>query len=340
MKKILFMLAGILLFMSSCKFVHEYTEGPGVDPSLIDVNLSLSIDMDLNDEDPIIQTYKDMLSSRFDIRYIVEIYKVSDSYAETVGNLVKRIVKTEETIIENGIYRIDEEISLHAGMYSVMVWVDFVKKGTDGDYYYDTSNLHEIRVNLVDGSYKGYDATKDAFSAQKNMDLIPYANERFAEYNMEIPVKRPFAVYQVVTTDVAKYKADYAQDIYPSVAPSISQAVYGLYFPMGYNVYYGVPDDFKANVSYDYQVVETVEGEEAIIASDYVFIDDKDTFYYLNFSVKTADGKTITTVKDLKVNLQRNRLTIIRGDFLTRNIDDGEIGIDPGFDDEIVVPIG
>lgn len=341
MKKILLAIITLLMFCPACESVHEFPEEPGVDPSLIDVNLSVVIDMDLNDEDPITQTYRNMLGDNYDIRYIVEIYEVTDSYAETIGHRIKRIEKIEQTIIENGTYKIDEDVQLHAGVYSVMAWVDFIKKGTNQDYYYNTSNLHEIRVNLIDGKYNGYDATKDAFSAQKNMDLIPYANDRFVQYNMEIPVERPFAVYQVITTDLAKYKSDFSSKPYSSIRPSLTNAQYGLYFPMGYNVYYGVPDDFRANVSFAHEVVETVEGEEAIVASDYVFVDNKDTFYYLNFSINNAEDALISTVRDLKINLQRNRLTIIRGEFLTRDIDDGEIGIDPGFDgEEIVVPIG
>lgn len=77
-------------------------------------------------------------------------------------------------------------------------------------------------------------------------------------------------------------------------------------------------------------MVETVEGEgRHSVASDYVFVDDKDTFYYLNFSINNAEDALISTVRDLKINLQRNRLTIIRGEFLTRDIDDGELASIP-----------
>ena len=124
-----------------------------------------------------------------------------------------------------------------------MVWIDFVIKGTDADYYYSTANLHEIRINRIDGAYPGYDVTKDAFSAQENLDLIPYANERFAEISS-----------------------------YASIRPAHTEAAYGLYFPMGYNVYYSVPDAFEAGVGYTFDVVETVEQKEAILASDYVFV--------------------------------------------------------------------
>ena len=109
---------------------------------------------------------------------------------------------------------------------------------------------------------------------------------------------------------------------------------------MGYNVYYSVPDAFEAGVGYTFDVVETVEQKEAILASDYVFVDDKETFYYLNCSLYSAEDKLINTSRDIRTNLERNRLTNVRGEFLTRDIDDGEIGIDPGVDEEIIVPIG
>ena len=75
MRKIIFILLSAVLSLTACKTIHEYPGEPGVDPSLIDVKLSLDIDMELNDGDPIIQTYMDMLGSAYDIRYIVEIYK-------------------------------------------------------------------------------------------------------------------------------------------------------------------------------------------------------------------------------------------------------------------------
>lgn len=339
MKKTLLILSAAIMTLTGCRTIHEYPDDLGVDPSLIDVRLSLDIDMKLNDEDPIIQTYRDMLGSGFDIRYIVEIYRLADSYAETVGDLEKRIVRTEDTIIEDGTYEINEAINLPAGHYSIMAWVDFVQKGTQDDDYYNTANLHEIRINRPDGAYPGYDATKDAFCAQKDLDLDP-SGEYFARVEMTIPVERPFAVYQVVTTDLGKYMENNSSHAASAVRPARTDAAYGLYFPMGYNVYYSVPDAFETNVGYTFDVVETVEQQEAIIASDYVFVDDKETFYYLDMSVYSAEDKLINTSREIRINLEKNRLTIVRGEFLTRDIDDGEIGIDPGFDEEIVVPIG
>ena len=56
MRKIIFILLSAVLSLTACKTIHEYPGEPGVDPSLIDVKLSLDIDMELNDGDPIIQT--------------------------------------------------------------------------------------------------------------------------------------------------------------------------------------------------------------------------------------------------------------------------------------------
>lgn len=341
MKKIyLILCTAIVSLCFSCSTIHEYPEGEGVDLSYIDVDLSLLIDMSLDDEITTPQTYAALLSQSYDIRYIVEIYRIADSYAETVGSLERRIVKTESTIIENGKYHIDENVKLHAGKYNVLVWVDFVQKGTDDDYYYDTNNLHNVRIRKQSGVYEGYHVTKDAFSACKEMNLIPYAHQRNCRYEMEIPVERPFAVYQVVTTDMDKYKEENDSYSYSQIRPSYSNVAYGLYFPMGFNVYYQVPDAFTAGIGYKFNVVEQAEGKEAVLASDFVFVDNKETFYYIGFNVNTPEGTLINQTKELKVKLNRNKMTIIKGAFLTKDIDDGSIGIDPGFDDEIIVPIG
>lgn len=320
-----------VIFVSSCTTIHEFPDGEGVDPTLIDVDLSLRINMDFNDEDPIIQTYSDMLEKDYDIRYIIEIYKVSDSYAETVGSIVKRIERIESTIIENGDYNVEEDVHLHAGVYSVMVWMDFIRKGTASDYFYDTSNLHEIKVNRIDGEYWGYDTAKDAFSAQETIDLTPFADERFAEYSLEARVKRPFAVYKVIANDVNDYTG---------ATPALTEAGYGLYFPMGYNVYYSVPDNFVTGVEYRYDPYMSSDPGEMVIASDFVFVNDNDTFYFLNMTVYDQNGEPVSVAKDIKINLQRNRMTIVKGAFLTKDVDNGQVGIDPGFDDEIIVPIG
>ena len=48
MRKIIFILLSAVLSLTACKTIHEYPGEPGVDPSLIDVKLSLDIDMELN----------------------------------------------------------------------------------------------------------------------------------------------------------------------------------------------------------------------------------------------------------------------------------------------------
>lgn len=340
MKKISIIFSILILAFTSCTTIHEFPEGEGVDPSLINVDLSLSINMSI-DQDNIIQTYQNMLASDYDVRYIVDIYKEAPSYAETIGSFVQRIVKTESVIIESGIYKINERIALHAGIYNIMVWVDFVKKGTDKDLYYNTENLFEVKINKINGEYHGYNVTKDAFTAMKQIDLTPYAHDRFVEYEVVASVERPFAVYQVITTDIDKYAEKFESYSYSEIKPSNVTVAYQNYFPMGFNVYYSVPDNLLTGIGYEYSVIDGESPKEAILASDFVFVKkDKSDFYFIDFEVKDPNERHINTIKDLKINLYRNKMTIIKGDFLTKDINDGEVGIDPGFDDEIVVPIG
>ena len=43
---------------------------------------------------------------------------------------------------------------------------------------------------------------------------------------------------------------------------------------------------------------------------------------------------------NVDIPLRRNRETVIRSRFLTRNLGDGGLGVDEGFDDEYVIVVG
>lgn len=326
-RRILTLILSSSLALYGCDTILQYPEGEGTDPTLIDVNLSIGIDMKLDEEPSLLPEYDKIMSDGYDIRYIAEVYRTGGSYAETSENLVERIVCTEDSMPEDGIFVLDRSISVHAGSYSLMIWVDFVAEGKADDLYYDTGSLHEVRYMMQGGKYSGYDISKDAFAGKADIDLTGYAGSRFEKIEVKAEVKRPFAVYKVIATDAEK------------IMPKTSEARYGLYFPLGYNVFYGAPDAFSPGIGYSFDVYAAEGIGEAVIASDMVFIDDEETFYYLDMDIISESGTTINSVDGLCINLSRNRMTVIKGQFITKEFENGGVGIDPGFDDEIVVPI-
>jgi hypothetical protein len=251
---------------------------------------------------------------------------------------VKRIVKTESNIIANGIYHIQDTIQFSIKKYRIIAWMDFVEKGTTADKYYNTDDLQRIVILPQPGGYQGYHTTKDAFTAKIDMDLTPYRGQRFIQYKALLSVKRPFAIYQIVTTDIKQYITYHQTLSYASIQPSKTTLAYNLFFPLGYNAYLNAPDNFQANIQYPCDIVEIVPEQEALIASDFVFVEEN-TFYLVDFEILSAEDVHINTVRGLRINLERNKLTIVRAEFLTKDMDDGHVGIDDGFEDEIIIQI-
>ena len=335
--RLLFLLCLTASF-TGCDLVHEFPDDNPVDPTLIDLTLSLSINMQFA-SDTIYQTYASMLGGDYDIRYIVDIYEADPNSATyDVNKRIKRIVQTENNVITEGTYELGDTLQLPAKKYEIISWIDFVDKGTNTDKYYSTADLQQVSI-IRNGTYTGYNTTKDAFTGQTEIDLTPYKGQRYVHYDASMDVERPFAVYQIITTDIERYITYHRSPTYATPEPASTKCAYNLYFPMGYNAFLNTPENFLAGINYKYDVTDVVPGKEAIVASDYVFVGN-DVFYQINFEMLTSDDTHINTVNNLRIDLKRNHITIIRGEFLTRDLNNnGGIGIDDGFTDEIVVHI-
>ncbi|MDR1810001.1 MAG: hypothetical protein LBR34_06335 [Prevotella sp.] len=324
------------LAFTGCDLVHYFPDDDPVNPYLAEITVTVDIDMQLS-SDTIYQTYASMLEGDYDIRYIVDLFEV-DNIGNTPkqANRVKRIVKTESNIVSNGLYHIQDTLRLPLNKYLIMVWMDFVDKGSTDDKYYNTDDLQNIAIIMQNGQYTGYNTTKDAFTAKVDMDLTPYAGQRFVHYEALAEVIRPFAIYRIITTDIQQYMTYHQTLSYSSIKPATTNLAYNLFFPLGYNAFLFKPDNYRAGIGYRWNIIETLPEQEAILASDYVFVED-DTFYTVDFEVFSAENKHINTVRDVRINLKRNHLTILRDEFLTKDLDDGNVGIDDRFSDEIIV---
>lgn len=319
-----------------CDTIHEF-------PSEIDLGEHvIDLDIDLNmafDSEVIYQTYTRMLESDYDIRYTVEIYNTNEQHLNRLGTKHQRIVKTESEIIFNGTYTVKEKLKVPTGTYEIIAWVDFVEKGTTNDKYYETTDLQKITIIPQDDKYKGYTTAKDAFKGRLSMDIKPIDSQENIHHTISIEAKRPFAIYEIVTSDIKTYKTKHGALSYTTAQPITTNLYYNLFFPMGYNVFSSSPDNFKSGTHYTYGITESATEDEAVLASDIVFVEN-DTFYFVDFEIISAAGKRINGISNLKINLKRNKRTIIKGEFLTKDLDPNNgIGIDENFSDEIIIYI-
>lgn len=326
-----------LVAQISCQKIHEFPGDTPNDPSLVDTEIALTLGIDV-EMAVMIQTRSsyDALMADYDVRYVLDIYPNPTSGEASLGNRIQRIIHTERELHQRGYsLSVAKSLKLRPENYLVLVWVDFVPRGTVQDLHYDTHDLTAIKQ--ISGN--GFHLSKDAFCARATLELAPFKGQIDVHYVLKCPVERPFAMYEIVATDLAKYISSFSSSAtYESIRPAKSALGYELYLPKGYSVRYDVPNLLTPNVRYDFNAIDSLNQNRVVLASDYVFVADSSSFY-INMAVQNAQGQEVSTINGLKINLWRNRKTIIYGDFLTRGVDGGGIGIDGKFDKEIIVSI-
>lgn len=333
-KTVIYIVWMLVLVLTGCKkTILEFPEGEGVDPTRIKTRLELKVDF-TPITDPLIATYGGNRSGDFDVRYQVEIYAKTGADA---GNKVFRTSWTEQVISE-GETTVPVDVELRAEEYDVYAWIDFVPSGTESDHHYLTSDLR--KVSIANPNVAGHDS-RDAFSGKAVADLTPNRDNWFASVTVPVEMERPFGKFKIVTTDVRKFLESYKPiGTYTDIVPARTMCRYTCYFPTSYNLDTRLADvnDFKQGIKHEAEVVEK-EGNTAVLTYNYVLVCNDNTTVSAEIDVWNKDGEHLITTQNIKIPIQRNKLTIVSGEFLTKDFGTGGTGIDDSFDDEIIIII-
>lgn len=328
----------LTIALASC--VHDYPgmteEGEeGVDPTLVEVNTEVTLDLELVPLEII--TQESARSGTNKARNITT--KADDGYrrrfiieAWREGKPTTRQVTVMETAEEDGDAKISLPIhlKLHALEYTLAVWTDYVKAGTTDDLYYDTDNLQQVACT---DPYTGSTPHRDCLYGTAALDLRQYRNEWNARVQVKVDMVRPLAKYELIATDVQKFLQKTQKQRAGGTAYTITVS-YGFYFPLGFNVLSGKPDRSEMGVAFTAPLVVTDNGSgECTLASDYIFVNGDESYVPLGIEIKDNAGNGISRTTGIDVPYRRGHLTTVRGHFLTNRYDTG-IGIDPDFDDD------
>ena len=328
----------LTIALASC--VHDYPgmteEGEeGVDPTLVEVNTEVTLDLELVPLEII--TQESARSGTNKARNITT--KADDGYrrrfiieAWREGKPTTRQVTVMETAEEDGDAKISLPIhlKLHALEYTLAVWTDYVKAGTTDDLYYDTDNLQQVACT---DPYTGSTPHRDCLYGTAVLDLRQYRDEWNARVQVKVDMVRPLAKYELIATDVQKFLQKTQKQRAGGTAYTITVS-YGFYFPLGFNVLTGKPDRSEMGVAFTAPLTVTDNGSgECTLASDYIFVNGDESYVPLGIEIKDNAGNGISRTTGIDVPYRRGHLTTVRGHFLTNRYDTG-IGIDPDFDDD------
>lgn len=334
----------LALLLSGCKAtVLEFPENGGVDPTLVHVDLTLTVD-------PSIEPYAatsgvaEAAQEEHDVRWMVEVFR-----DEIDGDPVERRILSCDPQTD-GRHTIETSLALHAAKYKIVAWMDYVDDGSTDDKYYRVPSLSAISIPEGE-DYVGDEDHKDTYVGQEEIDLTGYRDAWNETVRHKMTLERPMAKIEFITTDVVKLLKELAaqraelqgvvSENLLSENPDLSairvSVSYGGYFPSSFNAYTNKPNDARQGVSFECGMTPLSE-QEARLCSDYVFVNGSESAVYVNLTIRDDEGNLLNNVGNVEVPIVRGKLTTIRDEFLTQRFSPG-IGIDPGFDGDINIVI-
>ena len=329
------------LAISSCEKVHQFPEkGKDVDPTDIETRVNINCKVQLTGLDIVTKSsMSDVLQSDstdyYDRRFIVNIH--ANEYTDTLvesHTIIRDVTDVTPLVIDT---------KLHTRKYKVIVWMDYVRKGTQTDLYYNTSNgeaLNAIHQPSADKYTAGSDF-KDAQTFTSDIDLTPYAGQWYADITIPAPLERPVAKITILANDLAEYASQIGyKGSLSELADDVSlEFSYDGYYPTGFNAHTGRLNDsqvgygFKCGASFPY----TLEQKDYTrIGYDYVFVNGETSSVTITVRIKSKSGQFINEVNNVVVPITRGKETVLIYKFFTKEYVPG-IGINPEFDGEFNV---
>lgn len=297
------------------------------EPSGIEVTLNLNPDLSPITDEVIPQTLSEGDGLR--LRYIVDIY------AQTGKQLGQRVLR-RVVYPEN-----NDPLSITATLpfekYRVMAWTDYIGQDSQEDLFYLTGDLRKVAIK--GNPHVGCNDGKDAFSGCLEFDIRGYKGSKVT-IPQSVTMTRPHGKYRIETTDLAQYEERAAAQSGNPV-PSYAVVTFPRFYPYGYDCVTSLayPGAYREGVTYR-SPVTTGADNTAVLAFDYVFISNaSETVVTANMSIYDDQDRLINTIEGIRIPIYRNKVTVIRNQFLTKDFQGGNMGIEDGFDDEIVIEL-
>lgn len=319
------MLVVSMIYAASCSTITEFPDENAVDPTLVNANVRISLNTIIDDA-----TRTDAHDGAIKQRIIVEAYRLN----ETAKPAIREEVLTEKSYGDNVV---NVSIPLNTTKYRIAVWADDVQTAAPSDmYYYTAETLRKIRYN---GEYTANEEGKDCFSASKDIDLTKYNGEWDATIDIDMELKRPVGKLILISDDVETYitrAESRGETISRAEINSLTAKVfYSGFAPNGFDAYEGILNDATTGLSFNTNF-QLINENEAMVAFDYVFADEKGTQYDIAMQIFDSEGKLINEVGSKKTTVVSGETTVLKSDFLTGDYKPG-IGVDTNYDGSIDV---
>lgn len=255
------------------------------------------------------------------------------------GHVLRCVAEVCQTGTDEVVYRktvIPEQqafdLRLNAGSYDLRLWMDYVPSGTISDASYLTSN----GLTAVSISHKPYTANTDSKDAAYVFCQDATLNAKGD--TLDVRPERPLAKFRLVATDVERYRRQVEENGYPSLENLKVNISYEGYFPSGFNVVTGKPNNAIGGVGYEHALPPVSHRDnETTVTSDWIFVNGTESFVRADILISDKQGTPVSRIDGVRIDYHRGYLTTVRGDFLTAGTNGGGIHVDTSWEGEYEV---
>ena len=343
-----FALALFATLFTTCD-VHEWPEEVPITEEYF--TIFLDFDTDMAEQEHFYDSRSAELIADYEMRYTLKAFPYETTRNSNGTRSISRAAMWEFTFnrsVALNEYDCEVKLQIPKGEYTLMVWADFVKKGSRDHHFYNPSNFSEI---ILHGDHKANTDLRDAFRGIISANVVSPEPGR-APDDIVVTMERPLAKFTVVTTDLkeffereeeaARKRAEARGEEYDEnrgINLSDYQVVfyYSGFMPCAYSMFTDKPIDSKTGVLF-YSTLEQINEEEARMGFDYVMVNGKDASVMVTMGLLDAEGNPVSSSDEINVPLNRSTNTTVRGKFLMQEANGG-IGIDPSFEGDYNVEI-
>lgn len=290
---------------------------------------------------PEVPAYQFLADKRVEVRIIADVYRGKAESRSSAENLVeRRVIKVEHNALPP-----QDTIHFHLpdGDYHILAWADYVVDNPEyqGPFLADTLTAVRSRLDRYPRNpfFRSSASGTETFTIdfKNSQDGYPITRADGTKLRtIPIALNRPVARYRIVALDYDAFLQSGG-----NIEDVTVKVIYKQYVSVGFNVATDVPNAFISTYSFNVKPADIVyEGRyESSLFTDYVFTSEQtETNVIVDLYFYDGEGKEINHCQDIKIPLMRDHETVVRGNFLTLPLGEGEgVSIDDNFEGEYVV---
>ena len=315
------------LLLTSCD-VHEMPDLPEKTSHYFQLNFEAD-SWTILDSEYVTRSNKD--KSELDIRYIARAYPVLEN-GKTAQEYIEHSIFTKSMSNDLG-YKF--MLDLPPGRFNIMVWTDFVEKGSKENYLYNADNFSDVYLH---GKHQANTHHRVAFRGMQEVSIVVDIVETEPGTTL-IDMLRPMAKFEFITSDFEDFMSKENSNVASrngESAATINLDDYEIVFfytgfmPNAFSLFTDKPVDSSTGIYFGSKLTQINESE-ASMGFDYIFVNGNESITTVTIGIYNTEGQLLSMTEPIEVPLKRSWHTIVKGKFLSQD-SKGGVSINPEFD--------